>query len=523
VYISGYAVTRVSNSRCEERKGPQLNIENIYIREFLRFFEASSRPTQTEFCSGRGYFATNSTSGIRPNLPPEMSLLGNISQAIAELRLGDKLLPWRNASIAWFWIWLPAFGAYMYLLMGYINAKPYIGTIEVLDGVAMKALFYTDSAKQLRNSIEVIATQSRWSEGPLWMHDESASLNYLLYSDTILNKIYRWEEGRGFFTVGKTIHLHSSGCKSNATHCSAMYEAGSNGLIRVHPRLLPASASASHDLLAAQHGERAIALLRENGTRSFIATHYQGRRFNSPNDMVYSPEGHLYFTDPPYGIMDAVHRRIVPDLQELNFSGVFMISAGDLQGAIESGQPTPNVRLLHDGLSRPNGLAFSPDFSKLYVSNSDRGQGQAVIKVFDVSSSGALLNGKTFYDASAFFSCAASKKTMENDTSVDVDVKVQVQVEGEGGGQQCEADESVGVPDGLKVDIHGNVLSSGPGGVLVLSPAGTLLGRLLLPGTKVSNVAFGCDGRLYVTATDKVVRLRVRTKSAPRGEQLPRR
>jgi len=447
------------------------------------------------------------------------NILSVVVSTVADMRLEDKLLPWRNPSIGWFCIWLPAFIAYMYLLMGHINAKPLIGSIEILNEGAMKSLFYLNSGKQASNSIEVIATHSVWSEGPLWIQDESSSLSYLIFSDTVLNKIYRWEEGKGFFTVGKTIHLHSSGCKSDAAHCAKMYEPGSNGLLRVHPRLLPKGASGTAiDLVAAQHGERAISLLRENGTRSFIATHYKGKRFNSPNDLAYTPEGHLYFTDPPYGIMDNQTRQIVPELQELSFSGVYMISAGDLQEAIESGQPTPNVRLLHEGLSRPNGLAFSPDFGKLYVSNSD--PARPVIEVFDVSSSGALLNQKTFYDASSFFSCAAGKLGV-NDS--DSDSSSSNSSSSSGSGSVCDAagDEAVGVPDGLKLDINGHVLASGPGGVLVLSPQGELLGRLLLP-VKVSNLAFGADGRLYVTASDKVVRLRLRMKSAPRGEQAKR-
>ena len=439
-------------------------------------------------------------------------IISSVVATVVEMRLEDKLLPWRNPSIGWFALWLPGFVGYMYLLMGHINAKPSIGSIEVYSAAAMSKLFYTGSAKQLQTSIEVIAGQNVWTEGPLWVHDESSSLSYLLYSDTVLNKIYRWEEGRGFFTVGKTIHLHGSGTR-NATYAASMYEAGSNGLIGVHPRLLAKGApSSSVDLLAAQHGDRAISLLRENGTRSLVASHYKGQRLNSPNDLVYSPEGHLYFTDPPYGLVrSSGGGAVAPELQELGFSGVYMISAGDLQQALESGQPTANVRLLHDGLSRPNGLAFSPDFSKLYVSNSDARH--PVIVVFDVSSmSGALANARVFYDGSAAFSCAAGGAEVAGGAGGAEG--------GDAGAGVCDsaADSRVGVPDGLKVDIHGNVLASGPGGVLVLSPQGELLGRLRLPD-KVSNLAFGADGRLYITASDKVLRLRVRTKSAPRGEQ----
>ena len=203
-----------------------------------------------------------------------------LSSVFYELHMADKLLPWRNPFIAWFWIFLPAFVGYMTMLMHYINVKPNIGTIEVNHADVMKSLFYISRHHQLSQSMEVIATQSKWSEGPLWIKDdESSSVNYLLYTDTVQNRIYKWEEGKGFFTVGRTIHTQRAGCRSNATYCEQVYEPGANGLIRVHPRLL-SKPSSSIDLVVAQHGERAISLLRENGTRSLIATHYNGMRFN---------------------------------------------------------------------------------------------------------------------------------------------------------------------------------------------------------------------------------------------------
>ena len=474
-------------------------------------------------------------------------LLSNILEAVGDLRLGDKLFPWRNAAIAWFWVWLPAACGYLTLLMAFINSKPTIGSFEVLPGheAAMEKLFYLSTPRLVRmNPIEVIAQKSVWSEGPLWVQDEGASLSYLLYSDTVLNKIFRWEEGKGFFTVGRTIHQHNSGCAApksdgsssnnnisssisprTSSYCAEMYEPGSNGLIRIHPRLLPKNAPTPIDLLVAQHGERALGLLRENGTRSYVATHYKGKRFNSPNDMVYSPEGHLYFTDPPYGLYSR-SREMRTDLQELDFCGIYMISAGDLQQAIESGQPTANVRLLHDGLSRPNGLAFSPDFSKMYVSNSDRAS--PTITVFDVSSSGALTNPRILFDASSLLgtsqqppsplgSCLGGNLTGdEGECTASAAAAAAATELADGANPQ-----GLGVPDGLKVDIHGNVLASGPGGLLVLSPAGELLGRMLLPDP-VSNVAFGGDGRLYLTAAGKVARVRVRTRSSPLGQHSKR-
>ena len=473
-------------------------------------------------------------------------LLSNIVEAVGDLRLGDKLFPWRNAAIAWFWVWLPAACGYLSLLMAFINSKPTIGSFEISPGheAAMEKLFYLSTPRLVRmNPIEVIAQKSVWSEGPLWVQDEGASLSYLLYSDTVLNKIFRWEEGKGFFTVGRTIHQHNSGCAtlksdgsnsssisnsttSSSSYCAEMYEPGSNGLIRIHPRLLPKNAPTPIDLLVAQHGERALGLLRENGTRSHVATHYKGKRFNSPNDMVYSPEGHLYFTDPPYGLYSR-SREMRADLQELDFCGVYMISAGDLQQAIESGQPTANVRLLHDGLSRPNGLAFSPDFSKMYVSNSDRAS--PTITVFDVSSSGALTNARVFFDASSLLGASQQPPSLSTSCRGDNLAGDEGECTASAAAAAAAATEQadganptgLGVPDGLKVDIHGNVLASGPGGLLVLSPTGELLGRLLLPDP-VSNVAFGGDGRLYITSAGRVARVRVRTRSSPLGQHSKR-
>lgn len=465
-----------------------------------------------------------------------------VKETIIELNLGDKLLPWRNRDIAWFWVFLPAFLAYMYLLMGWINAKPPIGVVEIINANEMKKLFYLSSPSDVNTTMHIIADGMKWAEGPLWIIDPS-STPYLEYSDTIRNRLYRWDLGKGFFTVGKTITMHRAGCRTNATYCAEMYEPGANGLIRVHPRLRTVATKDKIDLITALHGERAIALFRENGTRSMIATHYQGHRFNSPNDLVYSPEGHLYFTDPPYGLYNN-ESKFLGHLQELNYSGVFMISVGDLQRSIETGQPTTNVRLLHSDMTRPNGLAFSPDFSKMYISNSDPAQPQW--RVFDVTSSGALVNGKVFFDASSLvqndcnerLAADAAQAASAGDgdgAGTDTgsgDQSSSASASKAGGEVASDANQpadtcsaaamDMAVPDGFKVDINGNLLASGPGGILIISPQAELLGRLRLP-LKASNLAFSDDGYVYITATDKILRMRVRTKSAPLGEHSGKR
>lgn len=402
-----------------------------------------------------------------PNLPHLLEMF----ETLSSLQLGKKLNPSNNPEISWCYLFFPALIGYFYFLAQFLNEKPVIGQVEIYD-VSFEQLIYPKYV-----NIEVISNGSKWSEGPLWIEDEQSSLNYLLYSDTILNRIFRWEEGKGFFTVGKTLLFEHSGCKSNQSHCDDTYEPGPNGLLRLLPMHSPPHSAPSIDLLVCQHGERAISLFRENGTRTFVATHFHGRRFNSPNDLVWSPEGHLYFTDPPYGLFNK-SKILQKNEKEIPFSGIYMIKADDIKEAVRTGIPTAETKLLSKDLKRPNGLAFSPDFSKLYVSNAE--QKNPIWKVFDVTDNGNLANGKTFFDASDMFT---------------------------------SGNETFGVPDGFKVDINGNLFASGPGGVIVLSPEGQLIGRYRLD-RPVSNVAFGSDGRLYFTASDLVTRAWVKTRPA---------
>jgi gluconolactonase len=392
------------------------------------------------------------------------AILQNVLSFLKSLRLEEKLSPKKNHEIIWFYIFLPALLIYLSFLSKYLNLKPLIGSVEVLDPT-FTSLFDADG------KIEIIAANLSHTEGPLWINDDNSP--HLLFSDTRQSRIYKWEEGKGMFTIGKTIFIDKSGCRNNESYCNSLYEPGSNGLIRKDEN--------SFDIIACLHGERAVGLLRDNGTRSLIATHYKGSRLNSPNDIVWSPEGHLYFTDPPYGLMDKPHRHI--QNKELEHHGVYMIKSDYVQLAMELGEPTVYVRLLEGKLNRPNGLAFSPDFSKLYITNSDHDVPS--INVYDVTDDGSLKNGKIFFDA---------KELYENEKKA-----------------HSKEGKKVGVPDGLKVDINGNIFSSGPGGLLVISPSGKLLGRLLID-RPVSNVAFGGDNYLYLTATDIVVRIKIKSK-----------
>lgn len=190
--------------------------------------------------------------------------------------------------------------------------------------------------------------------------------------------------------------------------------------------------------------------------------------------MIRSPEGHIYFTDPRSGLLLKDRTSLSP---ELPFSGIYFIRNSELDESLRSGLPTKNTTLVARDMESPRGLAFSPDFSKVYIANGDIHN--AYWKVYDIADdgSGRLKNGKVFFNA--------TELSLSNENS--------------------------GVPNGLKVDIFGNVFASGPGGVLVIDSEGQLLTRLKF-NTSVSNVAFGSDGRLYVTLKDAVARVFVNTK-----------
>ena len=212
-------------------------------------------------------------------------------------------------------------------------------------------------------------------------------------------------------------------------------------------------------LVACQHGDRRIVRVEKDGQWTTLADKYEGNRFNSPNDLVYKSNGDLYFTDPPYGLAKG------PDdpARELPFCGVFRLSADG------------KLTLLTDQMTRPNGIGFSPDEKTLYVAQSD--PDKAVWMAFDIKGDGTLGQGRVFYDVTEWV-----KKKMP------------------------------GLPDGLKIDKKGNLFATGPGGVSVFAPDGTLLGRLDT-GVPTANCRFGDDGAtLYITANSWLCRIRTTTK-----------
>jgi gluconolactonase len=215
-------------------------------------------------------------------------------------------------------------------------------------------------------------------------------------------------------------------------------------------------------LILCHHGDRRIARLEADKSQATVVGTFEGHRFNSPNDVVVRSNGDIYFTDPPYGLEGFESEREIP------YAGVYRLSKDG------------KVELLNKDLKFPNGIAFSPDEKTLYVSNSD--PNRAIWMAFDVTPSGGVANGRVFFDATSFFKA----------------------------GKQ-------GNSDGMKVDEHGNLFATGPGGVLVFSPAGKHLGTIM-PGDKTANVAFGDDGStLYMTAHDKLCRIRLKTRGPVRA------
>ncbi|HEV3386278.1 MAG TPA: SMP-30/gluconolactonase/LRE family protein, partial [Gemmata sp.] len=287
--------------------------------------------------------------------------------------------------------------------------------------------------------IEVLAGGFLWAEGPVWDKKKGA----LFFTDIPNNRVMRWSPKDGL-----TEFLKPSGYTGKAEFKGK--EPGANGL----------AFDAAGNLILCQHGDRRISRLAPDA-KSFItlADKYMGKRFNSPNDLVYRKSGDLYFTDPPYGLPE----QMKDPAKELDFQGVFRLS------------PKGDVTLLTKEMSRPNGIAFSPDEKILYVSNSD--PDKAVWMSFPVNADGTLGPGKVFFDSTE---AVKAKKP--------------------------------GLPDGMKVDQKGNIFATGPGGVLVFAPDGTHLGTIAT-GVPTANCAFGDDGStLYIAADKQLLRVKTSTR-----------
>jgi gluconolactonase len=286
--------------------------------------------------------------------------------------------------------------------------------------------------------IEVIGSGFEWAEGPVWIKDGG----YLLFSDIPRNSIMKWKEGEGV-----TLFLKPSGYTGVVDYG---HEPGTNGL----------TVDSQGRLVSCEHGDRRIARLEKDGGKRTLVDNYMGRRLNSPNDLVYKSNGDLYFTDPPYGLP----KNWDDPRRELDFCGVYRLSKDD------------KLTLLTKDLTRPNGLAFSPDEKKLYVAVSD--PKKAIVMEYPMNDDGTLGTGRVFADLTE------------------------------------SVDKLPGLPDGMKVDRNGNLFTTGPGGIYIFASDGKRLGRIET-GEKTANCAWGGDGStLYMTADMYLCRVKTLTKGA---------
>ena len=292
--------------------------------------------------------------------------------------------------------------------------------------------------------IEKVADGFGFSEGPVWLH--TSGPGFLIFSDIPANAIDKWnpQDGKVSVFLDKSGFAGTdpgdAGFQLNNGHAVVTLY-GSNGV----------TLDKQGRVTYCQHGDRGVMRLEKDGKRTVLADHYEGKRLNSPNDLVYKSEGSLYFTDPPFGL-----RKVADDpKKELPFSGVYLLAKGKLT-------------LVNKDFGAPNGLAFSPDEKYLYVDDSFT----KTYWRFEVQTDGTLTNKKLLVDASS------SKED--------------------------------GVPDGMKVDKQGNIYAAGPGGVWVITPEGKHLGTIR-PPENPANLAWGdADAKtLYFTAVTGLYRLRV--------------
>jgi gluconolactonase len=290
-----------------------------------------------------------------------------------------------------------------------------------------------DAVVPAHATIEKVATGFQFTGGPVWVRDG----NFLLFSDPNANTIYRWSPDDGQISIYRTKSGYAG------ADIGEYVQPGSNGL----------TLDAQGRLTIDEMGRRRVTRLEKNGTLVVLADQYEGKRFNSPNDLVYRSDGALYFTDPPFGLPQVFD----DPRKELPYSGVFCVCNGTL-------------KLVSRDFTGPNGLAFSPDEKYLYVDNWDAHR--KVINRYEVLPDGELVRGVKWADLT-----------------------------------NKPGDDAL---DGMKVDKRGNVYVAGPGGLWIFSPAGRVIGRIM-PSEEPHNLTFGdADGKtLYITALTSIYRVRL--------------
>lgn len=285
----------------------------------------------------------------------------------------------------------------------------------------------------------------KWTEGPVWTHKGT-----LMFAVIPANEIRQWSPGKD-----ATVFMKPSGYTGSAPYGGP--EPGSNGMTLDRDGRVSVAGHARRNVWR-------LETLDPHGTITVLADSYQGKKLNSPNDLVYRSDGSLYFTDPPYGLPTQGDS---DPLKELQVNGVYRIPNARQH---KPGAPPDRdkLQLIIKDLPRPNGIVFSPDEKTLYVSDTQR----KVWMSYPVHADGSVGEGKVLLD--------------------------------------CSADKTPGNPDGIRVDKKGNVYGAGPGGVWVISPDGKHLATINVPEV-VSNVAWGdADGKsLYITASTSLYRIKL--------------
>ncbi|HEY1649198.1 MAG TPA: SMP-30/gluconolactonase/LRE family protein [Terracidiphilus sp.] len=299
--------------------------------------------------------------------------------------------------------------------------------------------------------LERVATGFKWVEGPVWIGDS------LYFAEIPSNSIRKWTPGQGV-----SIWLQPSGYKGSAPYGGP--EPGTNGMTLDAQGRLTVAGHAQRDVLRFESVDPTQA-------PTVLADSYQGKRFNSPNDLVYRSDGSLYLTDPPYGLPT---QHDDDPLKQLKVNGVYRLTHALDHKA---GAPPDNahVQLLVKDLTRPNGIAFSPGEKYLYVNNSEP---KKIWMRYTVKPDGTLGNPKLLYDATN--------------------------------------DSRPGSPDGMKVDVQGNIYSAGPGGVWIFSPEGKPLATIVMP-ERVANMTFAGPDRktLYIAASSSIYRINLNIAGLP--------
>jgi len=292
--------------------------------------------------------------------------------------------------------------------------------------------------------IEVLASGFTWTEGPVWVPGNAnvdgceSESGCLLFSDIPRNTIFRWTPGRGIDTF-----MNPSGYTGVAYYG---LEPGSNGLML----------DGEGRLCLCEHGDRRVSMLTPGGGKRTLADQYEGKRLNSPNDLVFDQAGNLYFTDPPYGLPD----RENDPLRQLDHFGVYRRSTDG------------TIQLLTTEMTRPNGIGLSPDEKTLYIAQSD--PERPVWVAFELGDDGELGPQRELADATRFM------------------------------------EEFPGLPDGMAVHSSGTLFGSGPGGVYVMTPTGKLIGRIITAG-RTSNCTFDpSESWLFITNDSNLCRVRMK-------------